>query len=147
MEPESQTDHVEASESEYADDSDIEHFRAGQVFAVAAVKSAMILNGAAAIALLAYVGNLGLDELERDTVKLFSFAFIFYILGALVAAFSAALGFLVNSMAIGALSPNQPRSSQRFRSWQMMLISSIISMFIAFASFAAGAFSSFFAIF
>ena len=73
------------------------YLRSSQEFAMTSIKSAMIINGGAAIALLAYIGNFASDESATTEPRLIGWALLNFGVGSFVAAMALIVGYLAES--------------------------------------------------
>ena len=111
--------------------------RAGLEFGLTALKAAMLINGAAAIAILAFLGALASGELEFVVVTRFARALLLFVLGTLIAAFSAGSGYLSQYHSLGVPS-GQPAKRARF--FQKITIYLVL---VAFLFFVLGVYQSY----
>ena len=82
-------------------DIGIEQFRWIYELALAALKSAMLINGGVAIALLAFLGNLASNEIGSNTAAPFSRALFCFIGGMTVSAFGMGSIHFTQSRTLG----------------------------------------------
>lgn len=73
---------------------DLEFIRATVSTAHAALKSAMLINAGAAIATLAFVGNIIQDKVSVDLIPSLSWALLLYVIGVLVAAVATGTAYV-----------------------------------------------------
>ena len=121
-------------------DIGIEQFRWIYELALAALKSAMLINGGAAIALLAFLGNLASNEIGPNTAAPFSRALFFFIGGMAVTAIGMGSIHFTQSRTLGEWVIFAARASR---------LPIIVSIFVALALvlFALGVWQSYDAIF
>ena len=79
-------------EQRHQHESNLEMFRSVIQTGLGAIKSAFILNGAAAFALLAFIGHL--IQLRGDKIANFSFCLLLFSIGALAAALTSGFAYL-----------------------------------------------------
>ena len=79
-------------EERFQHESNLEMFRSVISSGLGAIKSAFILNGAAAVALLAFIGHL--IQLSGDKIPDFSFCLLLFSIGALAAALTSGFAYL-----------------------------------------------------
>jgi hypothetical protein len=76
---------------------DLELFRSVITAGQAALKSSLLINGAAAVALLAFIGNLWAAKTHIPTTVVIAHAMAFYVSGVLAAAVAAGFTYLTQS--------------------------------------------------
>ena len=69
------------------------HFRSSHEFAITSIRTAMIINGGAAIALLAYIGNVASDEAAVIEPKM-GMALLIFVFGTFVSTAALIFGHL-----------------------------------------------------
>ena len=102
----------------------------------------MLINGAAAIALLTFLGNLASNELESNTSVPYAIALLCFTTGTFVAAIDAASTLLLNVEAMVGFNNDEP--SDKFRT--LGVVTSLLVL-AALILFALGVLFSFLAIF
>jgi hypothetical protein len=121
------------AEVKYSLDWKLESFRTTMAFAQGAIKSGMLVNGAAAVALLAYLGNI---KAQGDATSPFVAALGFFSSGVVAAALTFACSYLSQLF----YTPGDKDATAK--RWHYSALSLLL---LSFAFFSGGAVSSYFA--
>jgi len=84
----------------------------------AAIQSALLLNGGASVALLAFLGNLAIAHEANSLTGNFytlKYAFICFVIGVMLAAVSSVVAFLIQNVAIAHPKQAEGRIGRRLR--------------------------------
>jgi len=108
----------------------------------AAIQAALLLNGAASVALLAFLGNLAIAQqtkgLARDFVT-FKEAFVCFGIGVMLAACSSVVAFLIQNVAIVHPKDAEGRTGRRLRSVGIGMVVASLFLFAVGITVAANA--------
>ena len=108
----------------------------------AAIQAALLLNGGASVALLAFVGNLAIAHQTTGlTGNLVAFkdAFVCFGIGVMLAASSSVVAFLIQNVAIAHLKEAEGRTGRRLRSVGIGMVVASLFLFAIGITVAANA--------
>ena len=117
-----------------------ETYRSVIEFAIAAVKTAMLINGAAAIALLTFLRNIAPNGLPSDALTQFIFAIGCFTSGVFFAVLGASFGYFAQLQYLNEASEWGQENQPRKMPWCHRL--SIIMVIVAIICFVVGIFLS-----
>ena len=119
----------------------LELIRSTKEFAIVVLKTSILINGAAAIALLTFLGNFVSDGPGCNTPILYATALLCFTIGTFVAALSPISGFLLNVEAVSTVNED---TSGKFGKLAVKTIALVVAAFLLFG---LGVLFSFLAIF
>ena len=97
----------------------------------AAIQAALLLNGGASVALLAFLGNLAIAHQTMavtGSIVAFTYAFLCFGIGVMLAASSSVVAFLIQNVAIAHLTEAEGKLGRRLRSVGIgMVVAALIS--------------------
>jgi hypothetical protein len=111
----------------------------------AAIQAALFLNGGAAVALLALVGNLAIAHQSKGltgSFRGFKHALVFFGIGVMLAASSSVVAFLIQVAAIAHPEQAEGRNGRRFRAIGIGMVVASLVVFAAGITLAANAIGS-----
>jgi hypothetical protein len=108
----------------------------------AAIQAALLLNGAASVALLAFLGNLAVAQQTKGLAGnfvTFKEAFVCFGIGVMLAAGSSVVAFLIQNVAIARPRQAEGRTGRRLRSVGIGMVVGSLSIFAVGITVAANA--------
>lgn len=108
----------------------------------AAIQAALLLNGAASVALLAFLGNLAVAQQTKGLAGnfvTFKEAFVCFGIGVMLAASSGVVAFLIQNVAIARPRQAEGRTGRRLRSVGIGMVVASLSIFAIGITVAANA--------
>jgi hypothetical protein len=108
----------------------------------AAIQAALLLNGAASVALLAFLGNLAIAQQTKGLAGnfvTFNEAFVCFGIGVMLAASSSVVAFLIQNVAIARPRQAEGRTGRRLRSVGIGMVVASLFLFAVGLTMAAHA--------
>jgi hypothetical protein len=108
----------------------------------AAIQAALLLNGAASVALLAFLGNLAVAQQTKGLAGnfvTFKEAFACFGIGVMLAASSSVVAFLIQNVAIARPRQAEGTTGRRLRSVEIGMVVASLSIFAVGITVAANA--------
>lgn len=122
----------------------LEMFRSGMGFALATLKASMLINGGAAVALLAVLGDPTQSAAKGNALSTIACALVCFSIGTFLGALSGASGYWAHVQAIRHLRKKDKQSLDRVDKWTLCTMSLLI---LSLLLFVAGVYFSYGAIF